>query len=167
MVFKKFYKKVFVFLTMIALLIMVNTGFANLDNSEICIRREVFLNEKNKNTILVKLIARTNETIEFYEEIPKECTVGEHGTMIASKKNLKAIITNDSETQYELMCNYGNHTIQGYYFINGNPKEKFYIKNSTFFIDKVIPKELPIVFWFLLLFLLIVFFISVLKKEEI
>ncbi|MGB9748942.1 MAG: hypothetical protein ACP5OZ_03580 [Candidatus Woesearchaeota archaeon] len=167
---KNFLRNSMLFSIMFSILfILLFLESAHSENSDICIRREVIFNEKNKNanTVLVKLNARTNKTIEFYEVIPKECAVGEHGTMSASKNTLKATISNDSEMKYELMCNYGNHTIQGYYFVEGNYKQKFYIENTTFFIQKVIPKELPIWLWFVLLMLLIIFFIAVLKREEL
>ncbi|MEM2121333.1 MAG: hypothetical protein QXU20_01585 [Candidatus Woesearchaeota archaeon] len=163
-------KKKYLMMILVIILVIILCSiffFAKTSSAENFVKREIFFNERNKNTVLVKISIITNETIEVYDEIPKDCTPGEHGTSLILKNKIYAKVSNDSEINYELLCNYGNKTIIGYYFVNENYNEKFYIENTSFFINKVIPKELPLYFWFLILGLLIIFFIEVLKREEL
>ncbi len=124
------------------------------------ISRDLFV---KGNNIFVSLAVNTTSEITFYEIIPNNCAVGEHGNLIKNKNVLYYKVNATNQVfNYELFCNYGNYTIHGYYT---KGSETIQYKNSSFFVEKVSVKPIPTVLWIVLLLILVLFFIVTLLHE--
>lgn len=138
------------------------------------------------NSVLITISITTDKQITFYEVIPNGCEIGYHPDFKIRGNKIYYEIkrTNTPLTwNYELLCNYGEHVIQGYYTgaiskspilnttlnrtsMNSNTG-KISLEDTKFLIKKISPKPVPVYLWVLLLLASVVFFIVTLISDEL